>query len=69
MKIGDKVKLKNVLHNDRKWLEEYKNKIGVVTHCDTCSSPQYVRVEFEGFFLQKVYEDLSTCRLENVGVV
>ena len=58
MKIGDRVKLKDIPENDRWHLKPYLEKVGTVINIDNCSPPQYLRVSFGKF-----YEDMMIWRV------
>ena len=58
MKIGDKVKLKNIPENDRYHLKPYLEKAGTVINIDNYSPPRYLRVSFGEF-----YEDMFIWRV------
>ena len=58
MKIGDKLKLKNIPENDRCHLKPYLEKAGTVINIDNCSPPKYLRVSFG-----KLYEDMFVWRV------
>ena len=67
MKIGDKVKLNNNSCNEQKWLQVYKNLIGVITGAATENNARFFRVEFEIEPNKIIYEDLGVWRLEHLA--
>jgi len=63
MRIGDKVKLRDISANNREWLSAYKNLIGRVVDFQTRTDnkpPIYVRVSFKS---NSSYEDLASWRV------
>jgi len=69
MKIGQKVKLKNVLSNDQMWLNKYKNVIGKVIDFEARNDhdpPRFIRVAFSSTSKGGGYEDVATWRIEKV---
>jgi len=63
MRIGDKVKLKDIPANNREWLQAYKNLIGRVIDYQARTDqrpPLFVRVSFKN---NSNYEDLASWRV------
>ena len=46
MNIGDKVKLKDIPENDRKYLNPFKGIAGTIINIDNSSPPKFLRVSF-----------------------
>ena len=67
MKIGDRVKLSSNECNEQKWLQIYRNLIGVITGTAPGNDPRFVRVEFKVGKNKIFYEDLGVWRLESFG--
>jgi predicted PhzF superfamily epimerase YddE/YHI9 len=66
MYIGDLVKLKNIIDNNAKWLQQYKGLEGTIIDCQKGlgrTTSQFVRVFFKK---ANTYEDLAAWRVKKV---
>ena len=66
MRIGDRVKLRNIPENNRTWLKSYMNMVGIVVDYQARSDrrpPKHVRVSF---IKGNPYEDLATWRVKQI---
>jgi hypothetical protein len=62
MKIGDRVKLRDIPENDLHWLEPYKKMAGVIvnhSHPRVDEPPKFLRVAFG----ENSYEDMLAFRV------